>query len=215
VPAYRSLGIIESPWMKDNNWYLGPTTLNPSDPGSVALVRDLFAQQFPLCSSPYANVGGDEPWELGIGKSTGLCRERGRACVFGDYMTQVVAACERSGKRAQYWCDPHPNDDGTLPTDLVALVWEYDEPNGFAERLAGHAEAGREVWVAPGTSTWSSLTSCTWNRRANLRRAAREGLGHGARGYLVTDWGDCGNREQWPVRLFALLEGASAAWARR
>ncbi len=214
-PAYAPLGIIEGPWLKPE-WgdaYMEPTTLDPQNPGSLALVEDLLRQQLPLCSSPYANIGGDEPWELGLGRSETACKQLGKGAIYSGFLSKVVRAAERMGKRPQYWCDPHPNEDDGLPRDLVALVWEYDEPNTFAPRLAAHAQVGREIWVAPGTSTWNSLTSRTWNRRANLARAAREGLAHGARGFLTTDWGDQGSRQQWPLHLFGMADGAQAAWS--
>jgi hypothetical protein len=117
------------------------------------------------------------------------------------------------GKRPQFWCDPHPNEDDSLPSDLTVLVWGYGQEEDFATRLTAHAAAGREVWVAPGTGNWQSYTGRTEIRYGNLSRAATQGAAAGAVGYLNTEWGDFGHRQQWPLALFGMADGAQAAWS--
>ena len=97
---WNALGCkASSPTEWGNSW-IEPNTLCPSDPGSLALVEDLFRQQFACCSGPYANVGGDEPIDLG----------------------KELRAAKKLGKRPQFWCDPHPSEDDSLPKDITALV---------------------------------------------------------------------------------------------
>jgi hypothetical protein len=45
-----------------------------------------------------------------------------------------------------------------------------------------------------------------------MQRAVVEGARAGATGLLVTDWGDLGHRQQWPISLAGLARGAEAAW---
>jgi hypothetical protein len=116
------------------------------------------------------------------------------------------------GKRPQFWCDPHPNEDSSLPQDLAVLVWGYGRQEDFASRLKVHAAAGREVWVAPGTNNWNSYTGRTDERRGNLACAAAQGLAAGAVGLLNTEWGDNGHRQQWPLTLLGMADGAQASW---
>jgi len=214
VPAYAALGEVEQPWISPVHGprYVEPSTLCPTDPRSLELVGDLLRQLVPLCSGGDVNIGCDEPWDIGQGRSAAACAQRGAKAVFSAYVTQVAALAHGLGKRPQFWCDPQPNEDDALPRDLVALVWGYEYDADFAGRLAAHRAAGRETWVCPGTSTWLSSTSRTWNRRGNLDAAATQGTAHGARGFLVTEWGDRGHRQQWPLTRFGLAEGAHAAW---
>jgi len=213
-PGYAALGETDTPWIKRewSNHYFEPATLCPLDPRSIALVEGLFEQLFPLCSGRYANIGGDEPFDLGRGRSKDECARIGAGRVFSEYLTKVVRAAQRLGKQPQFWCDPHPNEDDGMPRDVVALVWDYEFDCDFATRLAAHATVGREVWVAPGASNWLTITSRTWNRRGNLDRACTEGRAHGARGMLNTEWGDCGHRQQWPLTLAGMADGAQASW---
>ena len=54
-------------------------------------------------------------------------------------------------------------------------------------------------WVCPGTSSWNSLVGRWPNARANVLDAAESGLAAGARGFLLTDWGDNGHWQHLPV----------------
>ena len=214
-PQYAPLGEVSAPWLF-STWghaWMEPNTLCPLDPGSISLVEGLFRQLFPCCSGPYANIGGDEPVDLGQGRSKEACAAKGRGRVFSEYLGEVLRAAQRSGKRPQFWCDPHPNEDDSLPKDLTVLVWGYGKDEDFATRLQAHGAAGRELWVAPGTNNWGSYTSRTDVRRGNLACAASQGTAANAVGYLNTEWGDNGHRQQWPLALFGMADGAQAAWS--
>jgi hypothetical protein len=99
-----------------------------------------------------------------------------------------------------------------LPKDVIALNWGYEANHPFARETKQFARAGIPFYVCPGTSTWQTLLGRHDNAVKNLRAAARAGQASGARGYLITDWGDGGHPQplavSWP--LFAL--GAALAW---
>jgi hypothetical protein len=75
------------------------------------------------------------------------------------------------------------------------------------------AAVGLPFYVCPGTSSWNSVAGRTANALANLRSAAEQGLRHGARGYLITDWGDNGHWQPLPVSYLGFASGAALAWA--
>jgi len=209
-PRYAPLAELESGQMVNGEWYVQPNTLCPGDPRVQPLLEDLLAQQLPRCSGAYANIGCDEPWDLGRGRSKADCEARTRGVVFSEHVAKVAAIVRRFGKKPQFWCDPHPNEGDGLPRDLIALVWGYEDLTDFHTRTLAHRAMGREVWVAPGTSCWNSTTGRTWNRRGNLDRAACESE---AVGLLCTAWGDGGHRQQWPITLFGFADAAMAAWS--
>jgi hexosaminidase len=208
-PRYAPLGERDQGMVTQEGHYLAPNTLCATDPAALDLIHDLISQQWPCCSGAYANIGCDEPYDLGLGRSREACEKRGKAAVFSDYVSAVASLSRKYGKRPQFWCDPQPNENQNLPEDLVALIWGYEAGQDFSSRAAAHRAAGREVWVAPGTSCWKSTTGRTWNRRGNLDRAAREA---DAPGFLCTVWGDQGHRQPWPVTLMGLADAAQAAW---
>jgi len=98
------------------------------------------------------------------------------------------------------------------PDDAISLIWGY-EPDAEFERWCKTLKAKeRDVWVCPGTSSWRSITGRTRERRSNLSEAAKQGIVGGANGYLITEWGDLGHRQQFPVTLSGLADGANYAW---
>jgi len=209
-PRYNPLAECPEGRVMAGSHFRYPNTLCPLDPRSHELVADLLGQLLPCCSGPYANIGCDEPWDLGEGRSREACEAKGRATVFSEYVTKVAETAVRLGKRPQFWCDPHPNESDDLPRDLVALIWGYGADSNFSDRLQAHRSQGREAWVAPGTSCWNSFTGRTENRRENLRRASLE---TDASGLLGTAWGDNGHRQPWPTTLCGFAETAEAAWS--
>lgn len=210
-PYYAPLGEMDRGHLVRGEHFYMPNTLCPTDPKSRVLIEDLLTQLLPLCSGTYANVGCDEPWDLGKGRSRAVCEARGRETVFSEHLTWVAECCMRLGKRPQFWCDPEPNEGEHLPKELVTLVWGYEADTPFAPRVEAHRRAGREVWVAPGTSCWQTVFGRTWNRRENLDMAAR--MDAEATGLLCTAWGDRGHRQPYPVTLAGFADAAMAAWS--
>jgi hypothetical protein len=218
-PRYAPLAEIAPDGTWDFNGLVtrtGGFSLCPSDPRSLALVEDLLGQLLPNFTSPLVNIGCDETFDLGQGRSRAEVAARGRAEVYLGFVRQVCAVAARLGRRPQFWADialEHPQALDRLPQDLIGLAWGYEPDSPFATWCRQLRAAGREVWVCPGTSCWRSITGRTSERRGNLLAAARDGAAHGAAGYLVTAWGDLGHRQQWPVTLHALAEGAHRAWS--
>ena len=192
----------------------GGFSLCPGDPRSLALVQDLLGQLLPHLPSDLVNIGCDETYDLGQGRSRPAVAERGRAAVYLEFVSKVCAIVRRHGRRPAFWADialEHPEALAELPSDLLALVWGYEGDSPFAKWLGNLR--GRAAWVCPGTSCWRSITGRTAERRANLLAAATDGLAHGARGFLVTAWGDLGHRQQWPITWHGLVEGIHRAWS--
>ena len=213
-PRYAPLAELSRPTMIDLPWgrqLVQPSTLCPIDEGAFALVRDLLGQQIPAVSGEFVNIGCDEPWDLGLGRSKAACAKEGRGHMFSRWVSRVARQVRELGRTPMYWCDPHPNEDNGLPNDLIALVWGYEHDEDFATRAAAHRAAGRSVWVCPGTGCWNSTTGRTWYRRGNLAKAAAEA--GTADGFLLTAWGDGGHHQPWPLTLMGLADGLQAAWS--
>lgn len=220
LPRYRDLAETHGDWMFDNAWQMsGPFSLCPTDPRSIELVKDMLGQLAPCFSSGLMNIGCDETFDIEFGRSKEACRARGRAVVYTEFVQKICDVVRGLGKRPAFWADialSHPECLATLPKDLVSLAWGYEADSPFdawcrAVREADR-ESEREVWVCPGTSTWRTITGRTMERRENLKSAARGGIAEGATGFLVTDWGDTGHHQQWPLTMHALAQAAEAAW---
>jgi hexosaminidase len=192
-----------------------PFSLCPVDPGAIDLLRDLYDQLLPLFTSRQFNVGCDETFDLGKGRSAEACRQRGTGRVYVEFLRRLHALAAGHGRRLQFWGDilaGRPELLPQVPGDAVVLEWGYEAGHPFAERAAALAGAGLEFYLCPGTSSWNSFAGRLDNALANLAEAARAGVEHGASGYLITDWGDFGHLQPPPVSWPALLAGAVFAW---
>jgi hexosaminidase len=215
LPAYRDLAEapdgFDFPWGRSQ----GPFSLNPSDPRSLQLLAGWYDELLPHFSSLKLNVGGDETWDLGQGKSKALCEARGKGRVYLDFLLKIYDLVKTRGRIPHFWGDiilHHPELVKDLPKDMVVLEWGYEANHPFAEHAAKFADSGLPFYVCPGTSSWGSIAGRTDNALANLRSAAESGSRHGAIGFLNTDWGDGGHWQYLPVSYLAFAAGAAQAW---
>ncbi len=192
-----------------------PFSLCPLDPGSFTLLADLYDQLLPCLRSRRFNIGLDETFDLGRGRSAEACAARGRGRVYLDFLLAVDRLVRARDHQTLFWGDivlEHPELVAELPSGVVALEWGYEAGHPFADHCRRFAESGVEFWVCPGTSSWLSLAGRTENALSNLERAAAQGIAHGASGYLITDWGDCGHLQPLPVSYLGFAAGAHFAW---
>lgn len=229
VPNQNSFGHMEN-WLK-HDAYLNlsecetdcktiwgarkRTALAPTNPKSLALMQELYAELLPNFSSKYANIGGDETVELGLGKSKSLSDKIGKGQVYLNFLKKLNAEIIKNGKQTQFWGDivlNHPELIKDIPKNMIALVWGYDATYPFNENLARFHEADLDFYVCPGTSSWRSEIGRNQNAFINLKNAAIEGKKYEAKGYLITDWGDYGHFQPKSVSYPTLVLGASYAW---
>jgi hypothetical protein len=193
-----------------------PFSLCPEDPGSLALLDELYSRLLPCFTSPTTNVGMDETFDLGMGRSADACTARGKTEVYLEFLGKVRDLAARHGKRIQFWGDiiiKRPDLVASLPKDAIALEWGYEADHPFAEHARVFGASGLDFYVCPGTSAWCSFTGRTENMLVNVREAARQGKANGARGFLMTDWGDYGHHQPLPVSYPGFLAGAARAWS--
>ena len=155
-----------------------PFSLCPIDPGSLALLADLYDQLLPNFQQPQLNVGLDETFDLGQGRSAAAVAERGSERVYLDFLLQVHALVAARGHRMQFWGDiiiEQPELIPELPADAIALEWGYEADHPFAEHARRFAASGLEFYVCPGTSSWNSLAGRADNALRNLALAAVAG----------------------------------------
>ncbi len=202
----------------DPEWgYFGePFTLCPEDPGSLNLVRSLMDELLPHFSSRQFNVGCDETVDLGRGRSQEIVAKRGKGRVYLDFLLKIYREVKARGLTMQFWGDiimAYPELVPELPRDVIALEWGYEADHPFDDHGAKFAASGIPFYVCPGTSSWNSITGRTDNMIENLENAAKNGLRHGAIGYLITDWGDNGHWQPLPVSYLGFAYGSALAWA--
>ncbi len=239
-PAYEGRAEAPDGYTTRLGIHLSPGVLEPTEDNAefaLGLCRELLRHH----RHKRINIGCDETFELGKGRSRERVEREGRERVYLDHLLRLIEGLHADGVEVAFWGDilrDHPELAAELPKQgVTALAWHYEAPRdddslpealfellaefgitrealrGFEAHVAGFAKAGVPFWVCPGTSSWNTLIGRLDNARGNLLDAARVGLARGASGYLVTDWGDNGHMQPLSVSWPALAYGAALAWS--
>lgn len=190
------------------------STLEPS-PASRELLGELMAAYLPLFSSDRVNIGGDEPWELGMGKSRERCEQLGRHHIYLEHLRDVIALARAHKREVLFWSDvllESPELWTPSEPETVALVWGYETGHPYPEQTEALRKQNQPAWLCPGTSTWNSLGGRLDNALANIAETGRHAEEHGIEGLVLTDWGDHGHHQPAVLSLPAMHAFAQVAW---
>ena len=185
------------------------------DKKSLKLIDSLYEEMLPNFSSKLFNIGCDETWELGKGKSRKKTDKEGTEKVYFDFLLNLAGLVKKHGRQMMFWGDiimKKPELIKKLPKNIIALNWGYEADHPYNKECAKFADAGVPFYVCPGTSSWNSIIGVWEKARKNLANAAKNGKKHGAKGYLITDWGDGGHHQYLPISYPGILTGACFSW---
>lgn len=204
-PRYAPLGIARGVTNGPMGLPMAASTLDPSNPASLALVRDLLGVLGDALPGRRLHVGLDEPWEL----------PASRRAEWGGWLETLRRLPETAGRELLVWGDMpalHPELLSAAGEGITVCEWGYEADHPFGPRLEALARAGVSRWVCPGTSSWLSIVGRATNALDNCRSAAEAAGGGGAGGLLVTDWGDFGHLQPLAVSDLGLAAAAAFAW---
>lgn len=230
VPNQNSFGHMER-WLKHeqykeiaecpegfdhpiSGWRRFGSTLYPSRE-SLAFIDELYSELVPNFKSNQLHIGGDEPWELGKGRSAMRVQEEGKHRVYIEFMRELFDLSKKYGCKSQFWADiilEYPDLVSELPKSVKPVIWGYEADHPFEKQCKTVTQAGfrNQFYVAPGAGNWNSFSGRLDLAEVNIRQAARYGRLHGAKGLLLTAWGDNGHHQPW-LTLYPPLIIAAAA----
>ena len=190
-------------------------TLDPSDPGSLALVEDMLSEFLPLFRSRYCNICCDETFDLGKGKNADSGKTPGgTTALYVKFLKKIIAAVNKSGKSAMFWGDiiaECPELIRELPADTIPLEWDYS-PDAKWRDTARMRDSGFSYYICPGVAGWNRFLCDLENASLNIIRYAEKGRKFGASGLLNTDWGDYGHINLLSCSCHGFVLGAACAW---
>ena len=218
IPEQESFGHLHHVLKFEQYSPLGETAhgsvLAPGDPATLPMIGGWFSELAKVFPGPYAHIGADETFELGLGRTREAVKEQGLDKVYLDFLTRIHAQLAPNHKQLLFWGDiavKSPDLVATLPKDMIAVPWEYDAKPDFKPIIEPFTKAGLETWVAPGVNNWNRMYPNNNEALGNIRAFVRDGQALGAKGMLNTVWNDDGEGlfdQNW----FGVLFGAAAAW---
>ena len=218
IPEQESFGHLHHVLKFEQYSPLGETphgaVLAPGDAGTLPVIAGWFGELAKVFPGPYAHIGADETFELGLGRTRDEVKQQGLDKVYLDFLSRIHATLAPDHKRLLFWGDiavKSPELVKTLPKDMIAVPWRYDAEPDFTPLILPFTQAGLETWVAPGVNNWNRVFPNNNEALGNIRAFVRDGQKLGATGMLNTVWNDDGEGifdENW----FGVLFGAAAAW---
>jgi hypothetical protein len=223
VPEQEAFGHLHNQLLWEQYQPLAETphgaVLAPSQPGSLALIKQEFTELAAEYPGPFLHIGADETVDLGLDQTKPDVDARGLAPVYLDFMQQIATTLQPLHRRLLFWGDiaqDSPDLLKALPQSFkdstIAVAWGYNpEPRGFAKLLTPFTNAGFDTWVSPSVHNFRVVYPDYNLALANIQQFTRDGQRLGSTGQLNTIWNDDGEgliNQDW----YGILFGAAAAW---
>ena len=195
--------------------------LAPGQPLSLQMIDSMFKDLAAMYPGPFLHIGGDETFELGLGRTRPDVDARGLAPVYLDFVQKIVTDLQPLHRKILFWGDIVGNERSApllkaLPqsfkSQVIAVAWGYTVPRaGFGNYLKPFAESGVPFWVAPSINNYRQIWPNQQKGLDDIQQFTHTGQQFGAAGQLNTLWDDDGEslaNENW----YGILFGAACAW---
>lgn len=189
-------------------------TINVTDAGSLDFIKGLIEQFIPLFTSEHFNIGADETFDLGKGKSSHEAGRIGVKRLYTEYVRELCEFLVEKGKRPMFWgdiiCD-FPEVIKEFPPQTVCLNWGYEKGQSD-ESTAKLAAAGAVQYNCPGVSGWNQFVNKLDVAYENIKRMCSYAFRYHTEGVLTTDWGDYGHINHPDFGIAGRIYGAAFSW---
>lgn len=189
-------------------------TIDISNPASMKFVEKMLREYLPYFTSRYVNIGADETFDLGLGKSREMCENKGKSNVYVAYLNQVCGIVQNARRIPMYWGDvllENPEYIKKLPRDGICLNWGYSD-EVTEESTRRFSEVGAKQYSCCGVSAWNTFVPRVDYAYNNITKMCRYANKYKAAGIINTDWGDYGHINLPDLSLPAMIYGAMFSW---
>ena len=192
-------------------------TLNAADPKALQYAKERIAEYASLFSSSYFNIGADETFDLGKGRSSVRAGEIGTDELYMEFVEELCNYVISLGKKPMFWGDvinKFPDKIKQLPKETICLNWGYAAKQ-TDEIVVKMQKAGAKQYVCPGVCGWNEWINLLPESYSNISRMCSYAHRCEAEGILNTDWGDYGHINQPDFSTAGMIYGAAFSWNSR
>ena len=214
--SWRKYCELEVDGSRPFSWYdrMAHYTLNAADSGSFGMVCNMLDQYLPLFSSLKVNIGCDETFDIGCGKTKELAGKIGCDRIYADFLNKIMDYVRAQGREVMFWGDiilKNPDSFRELSDKVTCLYWNYgaDVPENEVRTVSN---SGVDFLVCPGVGGWNMMMNRFESAFANISEMIRLGDKYGAAGVLNTDWGDYGHINAFANSMPGMAAGAALSW---
>jgi hypothetical protein len=218
IPVFQTLGhfenILTSKKFVNYAEFPGAASLAVTEKKTYVFLENMLKEVFALFPSEYINIGADESYDVGSGKSKTLTKNVGRAKVHAEHYKKVFNICKENDKRVMMYGDVILNHTDILeliPNDITIIDWHYGANTSYPSTDI-FKDAGFEFLVSP--SVWNFRTTFPTYQIAlpNIKTIIHDGLLNGSTGMINSNWGDYGAETFKEFVLFGYAWSAQCSW---
>ena len=218
IPAFQTLGhfenILTSKEFVDFAEFPGAASLAVTEKKTYTFLENMLKEVFTLFPSEYINIGADESYDVGSGKSKALTKSIGRAKVHAEHYKKVFNICKENNKKVMMYGDVILNHTDILkliPKDVIIIDWHYGANTSYPSTDIFN-NAGFKFLVSP--SVWNFRTTFPTYQIAlpNIKTIIKDGLLNGSKGMINSNWGDYGAETFKEFVLFGYAWSAQCSW---
>jgi hypothetical protein len=187
------------------------------DAASLGFLRNLYSHIVAVFPADFYNIGCDETWELGQGRSAAKAQQEGPGKLYVEDLLRVHDLLRTYNKQPIFWGDialQYPELIKTLPKDLIVATWEYFVHPNYDKWLRPYQEAGIRIIVCPWVGNTDLMMPDYEQAALNIGRFVSEGQQRGAIGMDNTVWNDDGET-LYGLNWWSIVYGAAASWEQR
>ncbi|MDE6881658.1 MAG: family 20 glycosylhydrolase [Lachnospiraceae bacterium] len=189
-------------------------TIDVTNEESLTLIKGLIEEFMPLFTSKHFNIGADETFDLGKGRSLSEAERVGVKRLYIDHVRKLCEFLVEKGKIPMFWgdivCD-FPEVIRELPEQTICLNWGYDREQSD-ESTRKLAKAGAVQYSCPGVSGWNQFVNRLDVAYENIKRMCTYARQYHTEGVLTTDWGDYGHINHPDLGIPGRIYGAAFSW---
>jgi hypothetical protein len=218
IPAFQTLGHYENILSQEEFVkyapFQGAASLDVSNDSIYVFLENMLKEVFEMFPSEYFNMGADESYDVGLGKSKQLLDKSDIATIHANHYKKVYDICRKYGKKVMMYGDIILNNPSILtqiPKDITIIDWHYG-PNRYYPSTEVFRKAGFTFYVKP--TVWNFVTLYPINNYAvpNIQYFVESGLKSGAAGMITSNWGDNGAETIKELVLYGYSWSAQCSW---
>lgn len=193
-----------------------PTAFNPTLLETRRRVSTLVDEVASGLDSPFFHLGGDEPHDVGLGRSKYAVGRNGFGPVYAAYMNALADHVRHSlGRQPVVYSDvilAHPDALDRLEKSVAIVDWQYDPADAGSSLQLLHSRGFQTVFASPGLWNWRAIYPDYSRAFPNITHMASACLRSNAAGLIVASWGDGGAESLRRANWLGIGYAADAAW---
>ncbi len=213
---YRQMA--ECPEGVRSSWQLepdGPFSFCPTDPKAAEFIKGLLDELLPNYTSEFVCAGGDETYDIGLGRSKEACEKYGKEKIYGDWFKMISSVVKKYGRSlfiASDMVKNNPDAVAMIPEDTLLGEWGYGREYPFEENVKTYAHLGRRFGISASNSNYSCICGRTYRWRGNILNAAKAAVKTKAYFVGCSEFGDFGYWTQFSFSKIAFAYAAAVYW---